>query len=212
MHAFPGMRSRQPVTAALLAVAAIGTSFAASAATNKNQRSLPDVDVVKNLTRLHLAAIPGYQPGDIISRSQVESLLKAIHIAGWRVGANHGILKSTLADTEYLVRQLRTPAGVKLTRAVATSPLAYDRLHRMSGTTRGRQLLIAIVKGRGMEPLIHYLTTPEGNQELAKELSSSLPGDTFSQPTGRIYTEAHLVERLEVAHEKDRLTREGASR
>ncbi len=183
----------------LMACLATAVAHADEAARSNpsEEQELPAFALVREIVLHHFAAMPDYRSGDIISRSEVRPLLETIRLAGWNVRASRNILRSVLPDTDYLVRQLRSDDGRKFMQRVASYPMAYDRLHRLSGLARGRQLVHDLVHDVGGDELIRYLTTSEGGKNLAKQLSRVPRGADFDARTGRIYSRDDLLKRLE---------------
>jgi len=189
---------------------ALLTASTAAGAPKAVPDRLPEFIVLKRIIQQHFADEPEYDSGDIISRSQVKSLLNRLALAGWRVGKEHGITNSVLPDTAYLVRQLRTSDGEKFMKRISSYPLGYDRLHQLGRIHKGRQLVYDLIHGVGGDEMVKYLTTSKGGKELAKQLTRVPRGTDFDKPTGQIYTEADLTKRLETAYSKDRKKRDAA--
>ena len=156
----------------------------------------------------YFEGLPGYQPGGIITRSEVKPIFQRLAKMGHRVAAPNAkkILEQVLADDAFLVRELRTPKGRKFMARIADYPLAYDRLDRLARLPRGRRIAGDLIHGPGGYKMIEYLTTARGGAELGKMLSKSPKGARFNKPTGRIYTVDMLLSRLRL-----RLAADGTS-
>ena len=163
-------------------------------------KSLPALAKVKNVVARHFDALPDYRPGDLISRGQLEPLFGRLERTGWNVADRKEILEATPADTDFLVRQLRTQPGRKFMRQVAAYPEAYDRLDRLSRLPHGKKTIKALIRGPDGYKMIRYLTTTPGGRELGKQLSNAPKAAAFNKPTARIYTVELLLRRLKQSH------------
>ena len=166
------------------------------------ERALPDFKLVSETVQRHLAAQPGYRSGFILSQSSVAPVIQQLRLLGWTVPDRKSILSSVPKDHDFLVAQLNTPAGRKFMVRISKYPLAYDRLDRMSRIGNGRRTVHDLIKGPGGEKMIHYLTSTSGGKELGKMLSAVPGGVDFNKPTGRIYTEKHLLAALKKSYAK----------
>jgi hypothetical protein len=148
-----------------------------------------------------LAARQGYKPGDLISRGEVAAVCDALKQAGWDVPNRSELVKLSLDDGHFLVTELRTPDGVKFSRAIAGQSLPFDRLDRLSQQSGGEKLIHSLVTIPNGAKLMSSKPTPgfgDLNQLLPKQASGLTPKDKdFDKPTGKIYTEAQLVKALE---------------
>lgn len=150
----------------------------------------------------HFRAIPDYQPGTIITRSQVEAVLRKLDRLGWPVADRNEILGQVLADDEWLVQELRTSDGRKFAAHIAGQPEGYDRLDRLTRLTNGRRTVRDLIHGPGGYRMIEYMTQSRGGQELGKMLSKAPNGADFNSPTGRIYTVDALLARLKTSYQE----------
>ena len=144
----------------------------------------------------YFAAMPGYQSGDIISRNQVEPLLKNLATLGWKVRDQQRLLAKVPADGSWLVTNLRTPKGVQFMRQIAAYPGGYDCVDRMTAIGDGRNTVSALIQGPGGQQLIQYLTTSRTGKNMAKELTLVPGGANFDKPTGMLYTASDLLGEL----------------
>lgn len=138
-----------------------------------------------------------YKPGDLITQTEVAPLLALLKERGLPLTDGKKILEKVPAKGEFLVDQLSTKNGRKFMRRISKYPDAYDRLDRLSRLPHGKQTVRDLIRGPGGEKMIEYMTTTEGGKELGKQLSNAPDGKNFNQPTGRIYTVALLLDRLE---------------
>jgi hypothetical protein len=98
-----------------------------------------------------------------------------------------------LPDDAFLVVQLRTKAGIRFMRKIASLPGGYDKLDRLSTISRGKQIVADLVRGKDGHELIEYLATSEGGANLARMLADAKDGTDLNKPTGRLYTVEELV-------------------
>jgi hypothetical protein len=183
----------------LLAILAANSRISYPAEAHRS--TLPEFATVARAFTDYFAQLPDYQPGDIISRSQAEAVLRRVEQLGFPLRNQKTLLAAVLADDEFLVVQLRTPAGRKFMRRISALPDVYDRMDRMARLPQGRQTIVDLIRGPGGEDLLKYLTTTPGGRQLGQQLSRVPQGANFQQPTGRIYTAAMLLERLKAEYE-----------
>ncbi len=151
------------------------------------------------LARRHLASLPGYVPGFIISKSDVAPIFAQLKKAGWNAKELERVYAAVVDDGHFLVRQLRSPQGYKFMKTAGKFPLNYDRMDRVSQAKGGRQAIINTVQlsggasfwnpnaKPGFSNTARMLPTRGGRRRSAAE---------FSRPTGKIYTESQLVKQL----------------
>lgn len=164
--------------------------------------SLPKFPAVEKAVREHFAKLPDYRGGEILSRNQVGPIFRILENMGWSVADQKAILEAVLPDTDPLVRQLRTEAGKKFARQVATVPQGYDRLDRLRRASQGQQRVGNLIQGPDGYLMIKYMTTTSGGRELGRMLSRTPGGQNFNKPTERIYTVDQLVDRLKQEYAK----------
>ncbi|HTN77112.1 MAG TPA: hypothetical protein VL096_17755 [Pirellulaceae bacterium] len=160
----------------------------------------PPWAAIEKLTKWQLSTRVGYLPGDILSRSDVEAVLDQIKHDGWEVPNRADLLKNTLDDGHFVVKELRTPAGVKFSRAVMKDPNVFDRLDRLSEFSGGHKLIHTIVHLPDGTQLMLKHPTPGMNaltELLPKQANGFTPKDKdFNKPTGKIYNETELLTAL----------------
>jgi hypothetical protein len=182
-------------TMALLAQALLGVATAVAG------DSSPAFSKIEQVVVDHFRAIPDYQPGTIITRSQVEAVLRKLDRLGWPVAGRDEILGRVLADGEWLVQELRSSDGRKFASHIAAQPEGYDRLDRLTRLTDGKRIVRDLVQGPGGYRMIEYMTQSRGGRELGKMLSKAPSGAGFNQPTGRIYTVDALLTQLKKSYQ-----------
>lgn len=157
---------------------------------------LPKFAEVEATVRDVLNQAKDYQPGDLLTRKPVQTMLDRLERLGWKVADRGALEKKILDDGSFLVGKLQTSAGKKFMRQIAGMSLAYDRLDRLSQLPQGRSTVERLVRGPDGYKLFDYMANDKGGRELAKMLSKDGKGD-FNRPTGKLYTEAQLLRELE---------------
>jgi len=168
---------------------------------------LPDFSKVEAIVHRHFVALPGYEKGDLISRSQVEPVFPAIARLGWKVADKKTILRSVLPDRNYLVEEFRTPKGRSFMRKVSGAPLAYDQLDLISQLEGGKLMIQDFLRFPNSE----LTFTENGPLDLGRLVRlqpqiNRARGPTekdFDRPTGRIYTVEALVARLKKSYQAE---------
>jgi len=161
---------------------------------------LPPWSAVQASVSQYFQGLPEFDPGGILARGEVAPLFERLAALGWEVPDRGEILSQVPADNEFLVVQLRTPAGRKFAARIRGYPGGYDRLERLSRLPQGKQMVRDLIRGPGGEKLIQYLAEAQGGAEMGRMLSATPRGKGFQKPTGRIYTAAMLLERLQESY------------
>ncbi len=164
------------------------------------QAKTPDFDAVAKVVRSHFASRPGYQDGDLISRSQIDAVLESAAAAGWKVHNGREIVELGLPDNSFLVRELSTPTGRKFMRKIATLPGGYSHLDRLTSIPRGEAIVRELIRKPGGDEMVAYLATTKGGRRLGKSLSGVRGGADVNKPTGRVYTADDLLDVLQQAY------------
>ena len=147
-----------------------------------------------------------YQPGDLISRSEVNQVLSQLALLGWSPDDRAQIEADTLSDSSSLVRILRTTEGRRFMRKVAGQEQVFDRLDRISQVAGGEALLQSLVKLPDGERFA-MRKPPRGRPDLLDLLPKNASGKTrtikdYDKRTGQIYSEADLIKRLEASYRR----------
>lgn len=160
------------------------------------------VDQVKQLVAQHFQSLPGYRPGDIISQSEVEAVLKQLAAYGFQPEDSQEIIADTLPDSSSLVTLLRSPRGRKYMSKVNGYTLIYDRLDRVTRVSSGVTTLDMLIRLPNGEKFSHLKSQlPKGVPDILDLMPKKGNGlvrsiKDYEKPTGRIYSEADLVKRL----------------
>jgi hypothetical protein len=176
---------------ATLAYLVILTDFATAAP----QAGRPDLGTVTQAIERWFDAQDDYEPGDLITRSQVKTVLAKLADAGAAVPSSEKIAELALDDSSFIVRELSTTSGRKFMRNLAKDPGAFARLDRLTKVSGGEKLIRDLARDKGGDKLIEYMATKGG-----RSMMSDVPGATdFNKPTGRIYTVDDLIAAVESA-------------
>ncbi|MCE9547214.1 MAG: hypothetical protein K8T25_17215 [Planctomycetia bacterium] len=193
LSAIGGQRS---VTAASLVLATLLGGIASAAGPTAPNATKPTWPQVQQIVRDQFATERNYKANDIISRNQVEPILKKLAAAGWTVPQQEQLLARIPADTSWLVTNLRTDKGRRFMRQISGLPQGYDRVDRLSMLSDGKQTVAALIKGPGGQQMIEYMTTSRYGKNMSRELRSTPGGANFDQPTGMLYTADALLGEL----------------
>jgi hypothetical protein len=139
---------------------------------------------------------PGYQEGDLVTRTQIEKVVARLASAGVKISDPANIVKLGLADDSFLVRELSTPNGKRFMRKIAPLAGGYSHLDRLSTIPRGQSLIRDLVRQKDGDKMIEYLTTTKGGKNMGDMMTQVRGGVDLNKPTGRIYTADDLVAAL----------------
>jgi hypothetical protein len=175
--------------------------------TSAAEPKLPSFPEVQTAVEAYFRENRERRDEDIVSRSQVAEILLQLEELGWQVPESKELLNSVLDEQHVLVRTMRTPAGRKFLAKVAKRDLIYDRLDRIASVSGGPELIRDLVKlpdgekyakprsGGGVPDLLDLL--PKNSSGRTRRVKD------YDQPTGHIYTEADLLERLAESYAKN---------
>lgn len=196
------------------ALIAAGPSVAAQpfvrVAAEEPAEPLPSFKLVEKTVEAHLASIPKYRKGDLLSQGYVEPIFSQLQKHGWKVADWSAIIKLVPGDREMMVTKLRSDPKRQFMRGAAGYPDGYDRVDHLSRLSDANTLLWRLVAGPDGYKMVQYLTTAPGGAVMSEYLTHAPHGKGFNKPTGRIYTEAQLIKRLKQSYllaEKERAKR-----
>jgi hypothetical protein len=138
-----------------------------------------------------------FRAGDLITRDQVAPLLKQLQTNGLPLSDADEILETLPAADSFLVQQFGTPAGRKFMRRISAYPNVFDRLERLAALPNGEQTIRDLIRNPGGEKMVAYMTTSPAGKNVGKVMTGGPQGKLFTVPTGRLYTVAMLLSRLE---------------
>ncbi|HEX3600359.1 MAG TPA: hypothetical protein VHU84_09475 [Lacipirellulaceae bacterium] len=168
-------------------------------ATGAPQPTAPDFSTIAQAIDGWFAAQPDYQPGDLITRGQIETVLKKLDDGGVHVPGAKSIAQSGLANDSFIVRELTTESGRKFMRKLARNPGAFAHLDRLSTIPRGEKTIEDLIRDKDGDKMIEYLATTKGGQNMGKMMSGVSGGVDLNKPTNRIYTLADFESALMAA-------------
>jgi hypothetical protein len=171
-------------------------SFVAAAPPKK----APDPAVVTRAVQAYFASRPDYQPGDLITRSQIERLLTKLDEAGATVPDSDKVAERGLDDGSFIARELTTASGKRFMRRLARNPSTFAHLDRLSSIPRGEKLIRDLMHDKDGDKLIEYLATTKGGQKMGSMMSAVPGGRDLNKQTDRIYTVADLVTAINAAY------------
>ena len=165
----------------------------------------PTFEEVTAITQHELARREGYQPGDLITTKDVRRMLKALRGGGWTPQDYKKILEESLPADAKLVSILSTRAGTSFMRKVKDDELIFDRMDRISEVSGGPRMLQDIAKLPDGDKLAK-MKRPHGVPGFLDLLPKNASGKVrsiknYDEPTGRIYTETQLLERLQLSYQ-----------
>ncbi len=164
------------------------------------EEKLPKFEDVEKAVAEKLAAAPDYQQGDLVSQSDAKGVFDQLAKMGWQVKDRQELMDRVLPDGDLLIRELRTQKGKKFMRKITEFERGFDRLDRLRKMPYGPRRVRELVEGPDGYKLIEYMTTSEGGKNLGTQLSHAQNGKDFNKPTGRIYTQDDLIDRLKTSY------------
>lgn len=156
------------------------------------QDRLPPFREIEKLTYTRFGT-DGRQMTDLITRQAAEELFAEIGKLGWEIRDAKKLLEHVPDESDFFVQQLRSQRGRAFMRDIATMPLGYDRVDRISHLDRGHRFIRDLVKGPDGYKLIQYMTETPWGKNMGKQLRDAPDGANFNKPTGRIYTAEQLL-------------------
>jgi hypothetical protein len=181
-----------------LLLAALGAATAAAA-----EPPMADFSEVEAIVTSHLNHRRGYQPGDLVSQADWDAIAGRLTQSGWTPRDAAAIRKSLLPARDFLVLEARSGEGRKFMRQVSRYPGGFDRLDRLARMPYGVNNIHQLIRGPDGYKMLEYMSTTPGGSSLGQMLGQDPGGKNFNQPTGRIYTAAQLLDRLQRSHTAD---------
>jgi hypothetical protein len=158
----------------------------------------PDWEKIKEVVERHLRSNVQYRPGDLISRADVEPIFNELLELGLKAPGNvEEMYDSFLPPHDYLVNTFHSTYGRKFMRRVAGLSGAYDRLERMSWTTKGREWLNELIVHPQGPEVFKDMISPAGAKKMEQELAGDPRGKNFLLPTGHVHTAEDLLNHLQ---------------
>jgi hypothetical protein len=180
------------------AIVLLGVVVAVAAEKNGGSvKPIPSMSEIRDAVLRYFRDQHDYRAGDLVTKEQVEPLLRQLQRMGLPLPDAKQILEKVPAKDEFLAEQFATPNGQSFMRQISGYKDGYDRVDRLSRLPYGRQTVIDLIRGPDGYKMIEYMTTSPGGQALGGQLSDAPLGKDFNEPTGRIYTAEKLLPRLE---------------
>src|SRR5262249_13816549 len=125
---------------------------------------LPPWDEVQKVVESQLNSVGNYQPGDLITRNQVDPIFDRLSRLGWNVADRVDIVNGVKRDDDLMVRQLRSGPGRKFMRQVNKMPLSFDRIDRLDRIPMGPETVDSLITGPDGYKMIQYMTTTQNGR------------------------------------------------
>ncbi|MBS0211308.1 MAG: hypothetical protein JSS27_20370 [Planctomycetes bacterium] len=151
---------------------------------------------LEDRTASYFAARKDMKPGELITRGDVDALVKQLAKEGYDVKPFEPLLSRLEPDGSLLARNLRSSAGKQLARQSAQYPMGYERLDHLARLPDGAGILQKLVDGPDGYKLVEYLAVEPGGKEMGRMLSQTPSGKNFNAATNKIYTADQLVKQL----------------
>lgn len=161
------------------------------------ERPLPSPSAIRTLVVQHLATLRDYQPGDLLSQSEVAPILDILREQGIAAADHESTFDAFLPESAYLVFEMRSKHGREFMRKVSHLPMVYDRLERLTWVSQGKTTLRKLTTSSDGVKQVEFLCSDKGAQEFEKLLAADPRGRNFHLPTGHIYTADQLLVHLE---------------
>lgn len=166
--------------------------------------AVPTIQDVQKLFESHLAAKPGYHPGDLITQSDVAPVLRRLEQLGFSIRQKQQGVEPLLPEGHPLVQLLRTPAGTKLMRRMQPYGVAYDRMERLLHFRAGQEIVMKIIETQNIEAVAALCTT-ETADRLEVQFVTEPSCRNFSSLSGRAYTLEQYLEHVRTMHRLNEL-------
>jgi hypothetical protein len=162
----------------------------------------PDDRAVIKVVEEFFASQPGYQKGDLITRSQVEKVVAKLVSDGVKISDPASVVKLAMADDSFIVRELSAASGKSFMRKIALRSGAFSQLDRLSTIPRGQTMIRDLMHKKDGDKMIEYLATTKGGKNMGGMMAQVRGGVDLNKPTGRIYTADDLIAALKDAMAK----------
>lgn len=155
---------------------------------------------VKATVKENLAKRQGYQPGDLITRKDVQPILAQLARKGFNADPSVIGFDPYLAENHYLVGLLRTAKGAETLRQLKNHPGALDRLERLAHFPDGQKILRKVlIESKGIQG-VELLLSAQGIRDLELEYGNEPSMKNFDLKSGRVFDESSFLAHLENLH------------
>ncbi len=179
-----------------MSVFCVSVSLADDEADAKKQWKTAKVE--KFVTKF-FSNVPGYEEGDLITKSQAEALLKLMSKQGWVLKSDdrEAIMERVLDDNSFMIQQLTSPRGRKFLNRIRNLPGGIDRVERIAEMPKGKRDVNALIyKVPDGHKWIEALTVPKNGVRLNQNFKRSAHGSKMYKETNRIYFATQLIQEL----------------
>ncbi len=145
----------------------------------------------------YFAGLPNYQPGDLITQSQVKPLLAQLVNLGFPLTDPEALLARVSPDGSFLARELRTRQGRDFMRYLSGTPEAFARMERVARMKRGQQTVRDLVaRGRKGADVFDYFAGTSDGKKAGKLMARRGQASGFNKQTEKLYTVDQLLAEL----------------
>jgi len=181
-------------------ISVLGTNALLAPAGHAVERILP-FEEVKAAVKENLAKRQGYQPGDLITRRDVQPILAQLARKGFNADPSVIGFDPYLPDNHYMVGLLQTAKGTETLRQLKDHPGALDRLERLAHFPEGQKILRKVLlESKGTQG-VELLLSAQGIRDLELEYGNEPTMKNFTVASGRVFDEATFVAHLETVHQ-----------
>jgi hypothetical protein len=160
----------------------------------------PDMAFVERTIATYFATLPDYEPGDLITKTQIEHALTKLADSGAPVPRADKIIERGLEESSFVAKELATESGRRFMRRLARDPSTFSHLDRLSKIPRGENLIRDLIHQKDGDKMIEYLATTKGGRNMGKMMANVHNGTDLNKPTGRIYTVDDLLAAIKTAY------------
>jgi hypothetical protein len=160
----------------------------------------PDMGLIARTVDAYFASLPDYEPGDLITRSQIEQVLTKLDDSGAAVPGAEKIIERGLDESSFVAKELASASGRKFMRRLARNPSTFSHLDQLSRIPRGEKIIRDLIREKDGDKLIEYLATTKGGRNMGRMMANVNKGKDLNKPTGRIYTVADLLAAIKTAY------------
>ncbi|MGV3607264.1 MAG: hypothetical protein ACO1RA_12740 [Planctomycetaceae bacterium] len=181
-------------------ISVLGTSALLAPAGHAVERILP-MEEIKATVKENLAKRQGYQPGDLITRRDVQPILAQLARKGFNADPSVIGFDPYLPDNHYMAGLLQTAKGTETLRQLKDRPGALDRLERLAHFPDGQKILRKVLlESKGIQG-VEMLLSAQGIRDLELEYGNEPTMKNFTVASGRVFDEATFIAHLETVHQ-----------
>jgi hypothetical protein len=159
-----------------------------------------DMALVERTVAAYFATLPDYEPGDLITKTQIEHALTKLADSGAPVPSPEKIIARGLDESSFVAKELASESGRKFMRRLARNPSTFSHLDRLSRIPRGEKLIRDLIHEKDGDKMIEYLATTKGGRNMGKMMAKVHNGNDLNKPTDRIYTADDLLAAIKTAY------------